>query len=219
MKAKDIMSRDVITLSPGNSVAHAAQIMLDNAISGLPVLDNDGILVGVVTEGDLIRRMGVGLVSSSGISTREATDSFVKSHSWRVEDAMTKPAIAVDEQATVEDIALIFTKRNIKRVLVVREGQLVGVVSRADMLGLIARTKPPAIAAGDEALRISIVARVREALPAATPPTVTVVGGAIHLDGTIRNENERRAIHVVVDGVPGASVVHDHMRAEQGDVG
>lgn len=217
MKAKDIMSRHVITLNPGNSVAHAAQIMIDNEVSGLPVLDNDGKLIGIVTEGDLVRRMELGHPSPADISTREASEDFVRSRSWRVENVMTKPAITVDEEATVEDVARIFTTRKIKRVPVVRDGQLVGVVSRADLLGLIARNKPPAIAAGDEALCTSILARLREALPTVAPPTVTIVDGAVQLEGTFRNDNERRAMRVIIDGVPGASVVRDQMQPEQGD--
>lgn len=217
MKAKDVMSRHLITLSPGNSVAHAAQIMIDNKVSGLPVLDNDEILVGIVTEGDLVRRMELGNASRVDLSTREGSEDFIKSHSWRVENVMSSPVVTVGEESTVEEIALIFARQKFKRVPVVEEGRLVGVVSRSDLLGLIARSKPPEIAAGDEALCLSIAARLRDALPGTSPPAVRIESGSVRLDGTIRNDNERRAIRVIVDGVPGVGDVQDNMLAEPGD--
>ena len=100
MKAKDVMSRHVFTLSPGNSVAHAAQIMLDNAISGLPVMDSEGALVGIVTEGDLVSRIELGHTVSSDMSKPEACDDFVKSHGWCVGDVMTTPVVTVSEETT-----------------------------------------------------------------------------------------------------------------------
>ena len=172
MKAVEVMSRQVLSLSPGNSVAHAAQIMLDNGISGLPVLDNEGALVGIVTEGDLLRRTELGHTPLADVSKAEACDDFVKSRSWRVEDVMTTPVITVGEGTTVEEIARLFDVRKIKRAPVIRDGHLVGVVSRADLLGVIARSKPPAIARGDDALRLSVVSRLREALQMARPPAV-----------------------------------------------
>ncbi|UJW85655.1 CBS domain-containing protein [Devosia sp. SL43] len=215
MKAKDVMSPHVVTLSPGNSVAHAAQIMLDNSVSGLPVIDNDGELVGVVTEGDLVNRMELGHPAADDLSTPEATDDFIKSHSWRVADIMSQPVVTVNEETTVEEIASIFSSRKIKRVPVTREGQLVGMVSRSDLLGIIARSKPSPIADGDEALCRSIAARLRTILHVSISPTVTVVDGTVHLGGTIRDENERRAIRVIVDGVPGAGRIQDHMRLDK----
>jgi CBS domain-containing protein len=214
MKAKDVMSRHVFTLSPGNSVAHAAQIMLDNAIGGLPVMDSEGALVGIVTEGDLVSRIELGHTVSSDMSKPEACDDFVKSHGWCVGDVMTTPVVTVSEETTVEEIAQLFDTRKIKRVAVTRHGHLVGLVSRADLLEVIARSKPPVIASGDEALRLSIASRLRGTFRLANPPTVSVVHGIIHLSGTLHSENERRAIRVLVDGVPGGNGVEDHMRID-----
>ena len=214
MKAKDVMSRQVFTLSPDNSVAHAAQIMLDNAVSGLPVMDSEGALVGIVTEGDLVRRMELGHATPSDMSRPEAYDDFVKSNSWRVADVMTTPVVTATEDATVEEIARLFDAHKIKRMPVIRDGQLVGLVSRADLLQVVARSKPPAIAGGDDALSISIASRLRGVLQAANPPAVSVIGGMVHLRGTIRSESERRAIRAIVDGIPGGAGVVDHMRVE-----
>lgn len=217
MKAKDVMSRHVFTLSPGNSVAHAAQIMLDNAVSGLPVLDSEGALVGIVTEGDLVGRMELGHKPPSDMSKPEALDDFVKSSSWRVEDVMTAPVVTISEESSVEEIAQLFDRHKVKRAPVVRNGRLVGLVSRADLLQVIARSKPPVIAGGDEALAISVASRLRAMLQTAKPPAVSVVAGIIHLRGTLRSENERRAIRAIVDGMPGGCGVEDHMRVQQQD--
>ncbi|MEO5807833.1 CBS domain-containing protein [Devosia sp.] len=212
MKAKDVMSQHVVTLSPGNSIAHAAQIMLDNTVSGLPVIDDDGTMVGIVTEGDLIDRMELGHGPAPELSTQQARDDFIKSHSWRVQDVMSRPVVTVNEETTIEEIASLFSSRKIKRVPVIREGHLVGVVSRADLIGIIARSKPSLIAWGNEALCLSIAARLREMLHPSICPTVTVIEGTIQLRGTIRDENERRVIRVIVDGVPGAGRVLDQMQ-------
>ena len=219
MKAMDVMSRHVLTLSLGNSVAHAAQIMLDNAVSGLPVMDNEGALVGIVTEGDLVRRMELGHTAPSDVLKPEASDDFVKSNSWRVEDVMTTPVVTIAEETTVEEIAQLFDTHKIKRVPVIRDGHLVGQVSRADLLQVIARSKPPVIAEGDDALRLSIASRLRGALRMTNPPAVSVIDGIVHLKGTLRSENERRAIRAIVDGMPGGAGVVDHMQLEHQNEG
>ncbi len=115
------------------------------------------------------------------------------------------------EETTIEEIARLFDTRKIKRVAVTRDGRLVGLVSRADLLEVIARSKPPVIASGDDALRLSIASRLCGTFPTATPLAVSVVDGVIHLRGTLRSENERRAILVIVDSVPGGTGVEDHM--------
>lgn len=212
MKARDVMSRHVVTLSPGNSAAHAAQMMLDNGMSGLPVVDNDAQLVGMVTEGDLIRRVELGHRPQIDLSTPEACDDFVKSHSWRIEDIMTRSVITVGEETTVEEIAELFHTRKIKQAPVTRNGRIIGLVSRSDLLSVIAQSKPPAIAEGDDALRRSVAARLSEMLRTLNPPTVSVSGGIVHLGGTIRDENERAAIRVIVDGVADGASVVDRMQ-------
>lgn len=212
MKAKDIMSGPVSILSPGHSIVHAAQIMIDDSISALPVIDDDANLVGMVTEGDLIRHLEISPRPLSDLSTPGAWDEFIKAYSWRVGDVMTAPVITVEPETSIEEIAALLRTHGIKRVPVVDGGLVVGVVSRRDLLSVIARIKPPAIASGDDALRLCVAARLNETLRLSTPPTVTVVNGMIHLGGTIQDETERRVIKVIVDGVPGATGIEDHMQ-------
>ncbi len=215
MKAADVMSRHVVTLSADNSVAHAAQIMLDQSVSALPVVDGEGVLVGIITEGDLIRRVEFSHRPANGLSLDERYEAIVRANSWCVRDVMTVPVVTLDEEASVEDIARLLDTRGIKQVPIMRDGQIVGVVSRGSLLGIIARSRPTAISSGDEALRISIVARLAETLPMARLPTVTVNRGFVCLSGTTRSELEHRAIRVVVDGVPGSAGVDDQLRIER----
>jgi CBS domain-containing protein len=217
MNASDVMSRTIVTVMPGHSIRHAAQIMLDHRVSGLPVLDDDGQLVGILTEGDLLRRVEFGLTGgnphwAAAVAPEGAARGFVKSHSWRVGDVMTRVVTTVTERTSLADVAVLFGTRGIKRVPVLHDGRLVGIVSRADLLRIIASAKPERIAAGDKALEVSATARLRETNTIfATCPEVTVANGIVHLWGQVRSEAERDAARVAVEGVEGINGVEDHL--------
>jgi CBS domain-containing protein len=216
MKVADVMTRSVVTVMPGHSIRHAAQIMLDNRVSGLPVVDGDGKVVGVLTEGDLLRRAEFGLTGAhphwiEATSPEGVARDYVKSHSWRVGDVMSTPAVCVDEETPLADVAVLFGTPSIKRSPVLQDGRLVGVVSRADLLRLIAASEIETIADGDEALRISALARLRDAAMFAVTPDVTVVDGVVHLRGEVRSQAERDAARVAVEGVQGVNGVEDHL--------
>ena len=214
----DVMAKTVLTLMPGHSVKHAAQMMLDNKVSGVPVVDGDGRLVGILTEGDLLRRVEFGLGAPridawarANWAEGNARD-FVKSHSWRVGDVMSKPVATATEDTPLSEVAILLGTRGIKRLPVVRDGKLVGIVSRADLLKTIATAAPEAIAAGDEAMQISAQARLRESSAMfAFCPEATVEDGVVHLWGSVRSEAERDAARVAVETIPGVNSVEDHL--------
>lgn len=217
MIVADVMSRALVTLMPGHSVKHAAQIMLDHNVSGLPVVDGDGQLVGILTEGDLLRRVEFGpsgerpLWIAANAPEGTARD-YVRSHSWRVSDVMSRPVATITEEATLADAAVIFGTRGIKRLPVVRDGQLVGIVSRADLLRRLASAMPDVVSGGDDAIRTSARARLREtAAIFAVLPEVTVIDGVIHLWGKVRSEAERDAARVACESVHGINGVEDHL--------
>jgi CBS domain-containing protein len=217
MNVSDVMTRNVITLMPGHSVRHAAQIMLDHHVSGVPVVEA-GTLVGILTEGDLLRRTEFGLPGARQQAWETANwaagnaRDFVRSHSWRVGDVMSKPVVTVGEDTPLGDVAVLLGTRGIKRLPVLRNGELVGVVSRSDLLRIIAATKPEGIAGGDEALRISAEARLREAGSVFDPtPTVTVEHGVVHLWGRVRSEAERDAARVSIESIQGLGGIEDHL--------
>jgi CBS domain-containing protein len=217
MIVTDVMTHTVVSVMPGHSVRHAAQIMLDHRVSGVPVVDDGGNLVGILTEGDLLRRVEYGLIGTmphwiGAISPEGAARDFVKSHSWRVGDVMSKPVVTVHESTPLADVAVLFGTRGIKRAPVVRDGEVVGLISRSDLLRIIASAKPEKIASGDSALEVSAAARLRDAETIfSSCPSVTVVDGVVHLWGQIRSEVERDAARVAVEGIEGLRGIEDHL--------
>src|SRR5262245_17157717 len=155
MKVKDVMATNVVTVSPDNSVKHAAGIMLDNRVSGLPVVDDEGALVGLISEGDLLRRseLGLRIIARSGqsASEEERATAYVKSHGWKVADVMSGNVVTVDEERDLSHAATLMVENGIKRLPVIRNGKLVGIVSRADLLPAIATARLDQTAPGDEA--------------------------------------------------------------------
>jgi CBS domain-containing protein len=217
MKVSDVMSRNLVTVMPGHSIRHAARIMLEHRISGVPVVDA-GELVGMLTEGDLLRRVEFGIPRPKtagwvGANSPEgAARDFVKSHSWKVGDVMSKSPATTTEDASLADVAAIMAARSIKRLPVLRDGVLVGLISRADLLQAIASAPDEHIAAGDEALATSIRARLGQLENMlAEVPTVLVTHGVANLWGSVRSNAERDAIRVVVESVPGLQGIDDHM--------
>jgi CBS domain-containing protein len=217
MKTADLMSRYVVTLSPGNSVAHAARLMLERGISGLPVVDDSGAIVGILTEGDLLRRVEPDSIGAGNaqwlhqVTAKGIARDFVATHSWRVADAMVSPVVTVSEDTPLGKVAELLLSRNIRRLPVVRDGQLVGIISRTDLLASIVAAPAERIAQGDHALRISIEARLREARHMfVNKPTVAVQSGVVHLWGPLASKVERDAARVIVEGVPGIAGFEDH---------
>lgn len=221
MKAKDVMTAKVVTVSPDHSVRHAARIMLDNHVSGLPVVDDAGRLVGLISEGDMLRRSelglgGMALPEQQPGAREERATTYVRAHSWRVSDVMTPDPVIVDETASLARIATLMEERGIKRVPVVRDGVLVGIVSRADLLHAVATVKLPNPARGDEAIRRSILARFDETTGLhGMNLSVTVADGVVHLWGEVDTEQCRRAARVVAEGVRGVEAVVEHFSSPQ----
>jgi CBS domain-containing protein len=217
MKTADLMSRHVITLSPGSSVWHATRIMRDHAVSGLPVVDDLGNLVGMLTEGDLLRRVEPDSLEEASARWKHLAApeglarDFVMSHSWRVADLMTSPVVTVAENTSLHDVAELLLTRGIKRMPVMRNGRMVGIISRADLLVCIANEPQHPIPNGDDAIRLSVQTRLRDVERVlSVQPKVTVEAGVVHLWGELGSQAERDTARVVVEGVPGIAGFEDH---------
>lgn len=213
MKARDVMTTRVVTVTPDHSVRHAAEIMLDNHVSGLPVVDDDGRLVGIISEGDLLRRSELGLdaLAAHGRSPEEQARAYVKAHAWKVGDVMSDNPVVVDEDTDLARIATLMEENDVKRLPIMRDGGLIGVVSRADLLRAVASAKLDATAPGDEAIRRSILARLDENTGlAGMNISVTVADGLVHLWGNVEGEDCRKAARVVAEGVRGVRGVIEH---------
>ncbi|PPQ40140.1 CBS domain-containing protein [Rhodopila globiformis] len=220
MIVADVMTRRVVTIAPEATVEDAATLMLARRISGLFVVDQAGDLVGVITEGDLLRRDELGtergrpwwlklLVSPA----RQAAD-FTRAHGRHVRDVMTADVISVADDAPLETVVATMERARVKRVPVTHGGRVVGVVSRADLLrALVSRVKQAEpVGQDDTAIRGAILdALERQAWAPMTTLNVTVAKGVADMWGTITNEAERSAIRVVVENTPGVTAVHDHL--------
>lgn len=216
MNVKDVMITNVTKISPDNSVRQAAKVMLANHVSGLPVTNDEGYLVGVISEGDLLRRteLGFGAIANVGDplpSQDERARAYVKGHAWRVADVMSCDLIVVDENAPLWRVAALMIEHGIKRVPVVRGGSLVGIVSRADLLHAVISAKPDGAASGDEAIRRSVMTRLGDDIGLeGMNVTVTVLKGLVHLWGNVETENCRNAARVAAESVRGVRGVVEH---------
>jgi CBS domain-containing protein len=224
MNAADVMTRHVISIAPDAPLEDAVKLMLDRGISGIFVVDKDGHLAGVVTEGDLLRRSELGTGRQRSwwlkllVSPGKQADDFTRTHGRKVADVMTPQVIAVDVDAPLTDIVELMEKHRIKRVPVTDKDHVVGVVSRADMLRALAVTArraqpvPGDAPRDDRAVRNKLLDTLeKEAWTPVSTLNVTVSAGVVDVWGTISDEQERRAICVIAENTPGVKQVNDHL--------
>lgn len=220
MKASDIMTRPVVTVAPDTPVQRIAALLLERRISAVPVT-HEGSVVGIVSEGDLMQRPENATERGHSWWLETFTDSetlardYAKTHGRRAIDVMTRPVISIGEETEIGEIARLLDARRIKRVPVVREGKLVGIVSRADLLrALVASWPAPmrAAEASDRDLHDEILRRARaEPWSDVLMLTVAVHSGEVDLSGVVPSEDQRHALRVLVESVPGVKSVHDRV--------
>ena len=210
MLTKDLMISKVVTVSPGNSIWHAAQKMLDHDVSGLPVVDDSGRLAGILTQGDLLHRIELG-TGTAPVAPEQRLGAYVKAHSWKVGDVMTAKVISAEEGTPIHAVATLMDRHRIRRMPVVREGKLVGIISRKDLLRVIATARRDNIPPGNEAMRRAVLARLGQCPELQdTHLTVTVTGGIVHFGGTVGSDAEREVARVTAESVRGVAGVCDH---------
>ncbi len=220
MIVADVMTRNCVTIAPDATVEAAVNLMLAHRISGLFVVDKDGNLAGVLTEGDLLRRDELGtqrhrpwwlrLLASPA---RQAQD-FTQANGRHVRDVMTEDVISIPQDAPLQDVVATMEKHRIKRLPVTADGHVVGVVSRSDLLrALVGRVQPMEPQDSDDrSIRTAILnALEAQSWAPTTTLNVTVAGGVVDLWGTITNEPERHGIRVIAENTPGVKSVNDHM--------
>ncbi len=220
MLAKDIMTTDVITIAPSLGVEQIAQLLLSCNISGVPVVDAEGALVGLVSEGDLIRREGdAGHHRSWWLDLfagpEEQARDYIKVHGRRAEEVMTREVVTVTEETPVGEIARLLEKRRIKRVPVVRDGRIVGIVSRANLLHGLATHKDRlgiTPSSDERTIREEVLALVkREGWITHGSLNVMVADGVVELWGWVDSEAERKALRIAVEEIAGVRAVNDHL--------
>lgn len=219
MKVADIMTREVVSARPETPVREVAQMMLERRISGVPVVDADGRVLGIVSEGDLIRRpeietdrLGRGWLGIF-VSDEERARDFVKSHGRRAHEVMTQPAICVAPDTALAEAVRLMERHQIKRLAVVEGGRLSGLVTRADMLRAFVSQQPGSRhAQTDQELRERVAALLRsEGWAESAYVNVQVEGGVVQLWGTVDSAAQREAILVAVAELDGVKDVQAHL--------
>src|ERR1700761_6465634 len=219
MRAHQIMTKDVITVTPHTSIEDAAKIMLRTHISGLPVLDDAGKLVGIVSESDFLRRseIGTGRKRPSWLQfilgPGKLASEFVRERGRKVEDVMTPDPITVSEDTPLEDLVRLMEKNDIKRLPVMSGRTLKGIVTRSNLLQAVASMahEIPDPTADDDHIRDRIIRTVNETDWRPVGFDVTVRNGIVHLHGIITTDQARQATIVAAENTAGVKKVHDHL--------
>jgi CBS domain-containing protein len=217
MRAHQIMTRSVITIAPDATILEAARTMLRHHVSGLPVVDAAGKLLGIVSEGDFIRRGEIGTPRKRGrwlkVLLGESAVDYVREHGRRVSDVMTSDPITVTEDATLEEIVDAMETNGVKRLPVMKDGRLVGLVSRANLMQAVASLarEIPDPTADDDHIRSRIIAAIEKSDWSPFGLNVIVRDGIVHLSGVITDEGSRQAAIVATENVAGVKKVHDHL--------
>ncbi len=221
MKARDLMTTNVVTVKPNTKVRDVAALMLEKHISGVPVLDDNGKLVGMISEGDLLRRPELGtekhrrrwlaFFSRADEQARE----FTKSHALRAGDVMTKQVLHIAEDTPLGDVVGLMEKHRVKRLPVLSKGKLVGIVSRVDLIRALATRQaepmppPPESDATIRAVMNDVLKNQDWALSAVV--NVVVSDGVVHLWGVIDSDEQRQALRVAAENIPGVTAVEEHL--------
>ena len=217
MRAHQIMTRSVVSITPDATILEAADTMLQHHVSGLPVVDAAGKLVGIVSEGDFIRRGEIGTQRKRSRWLRflmgsDATQ-YVREHGRKVSEVMTREPFTIAEDATLEEIVASMETNDIKRLPVMHGDKLVGIVSRANLLQAVASLarEIPDPTADDDHIRSRIIQALEKNDWCPFGLNVIVRDGIVHLSGVITDENSRQAAVVAAENISGVKKVHDHL--------
>jgi len=220
MKARDIMTSPVITVGPDTPVHEIAALLFERRISALPVVE-DGRLVGIVSEADLLHRheIGTDCIAQSGswwlrlFSADRSIEDYIKSHARQARDIMTREVVSVAPDTAAAQVASVLETRGIKRVPVVDDGRLVGIVSRANLVQALARTAHDAVRVtppSDQAIRARLLAELQQqSWWRRGASTVEVNDGRVTYRGIVESAHEREAARIAAENIPGVRAVED----------
>jgi CBS-domain-containing membrane protein len=222
MRAQDVMTTKVVTASPDTSITDLANLLLRHRISAVPVVDAEQRILGMVSEGDLLHRAETDTEHrhswwlSLVASVEDTARDYVKSHGVRASDVMTGDVVTVEEDTSLADIAQLLEERRIKRVPVTRDGKLVGLVSRADLVRALAtRSKgepAPPSPEGDQTIRQALLQTLdSEGLMRSGNVNVIVTDGVVHMWGVVESDDIRNAVRVAAENVPGVRGVESYI--------
>lgn len=221
MNAADIMNHAVISVDPDLSLAEVAKLMLGRGISAVCVVGRDRKLIGMVSEGDLMRRVEIKTDRKRSWWLRlvagdeELASEYVKCRGRKARDVMTRAPVSVSEETPAADIVALLEQHRIKRVPVVRDGRIVGIVSRANLLRAFAAEaarEQPDVSTDDRAVRTRLINELsKQAWWHGRAEEIVVADGIVHLWGTVRSELEKQAMSVAAENTPGVKAVRNHI--------
>lgn len=220
MQAKDVMTQPVIAIAPETSIWEAVRLMLQRKISGLPVVDKSGHLAGIVTEGDFLRRIETGTLRRRPrwieflVGPGRLAQEYVHASGRKVDEVMTIEVHSVAEDAPLDEVVTLMECHRIKRVPVLRGQQMVGIVTRANLVRALARVaKPlPSASTDDATIRRRLLSHLDQQKWAPTGSIgIAVTDGIVTLSGTITDERERQALCVAAENIPGVKKVEDQL--------
>ncbi|WP_168788157.1 CBS domain-containing protein [Paraburkholderia aromaticivorans] len=219
MRASDVMTSNVISVTPDMTVQEVARIFVDNGISGAPVLDPDGHVAGMISEGDLLRRSEIGTEERTRTSwldvwsaSHEARD-YIKTHAVKVRDVMTPGVVSVQPETPLGEVAGILETRRIKRVPVMKAGRLVGIVSRANLVQALASVpdEPSTdVTLSDAEIRAMLMGELAGRKWSFAGRNIVVTDGVVHLWGIFHSIEAVDAVRVAAQSIPGVKRVEDH---------
>ena len=219
MQARDVMVSPVITVKPYSSVRDVAKTFLKHKISAAPVMDDHDKVVGIVSEGDLLHRVESDTETRHSSWLRLFTQDevlaaeYAKSHSRKVADVMTTRVVFAAPNTSLSDIAMLMERHSIKRVPIMNKGQLVGIVSRANLIQAIATAKPALqIPLSDQAIRDKLLAHLRAQPWSHTAQlNATVKDGVVDVWGICHSDAEREAVRIAAENIPGVRAVKNNL--------
>ncbi|MBW0445848.1 CBS domain-containing protein [bacterium M00.F.Ca.ET.228.01.1.1] len=224
MRASDVMTGNVISVTPDMTIREVARLFVEKRISGAPVLDPDGSVVGMISEGDLLRRSEIGTDERRRVSwldfwsaSHEARD-YVKTHGTKVSDVMTTDVITVEPDTLLGEVAAILETRGIKRVPVTEAGRLVGIVSRANLVQALASVPDEPVSKStlsDAEIRALLMGELAGRKWAFAGRNIVVTDGVVHLWGVFQSAEAVDAVRVAAQSIPGVKRIEDHTEPYQ----
>jgi CBS domain-containing protein len=208
---RDVMSTDVMSVAPETPVREIAAILARHGISSVPVINGAGRLVGIVSEGDLIRRAEIGTAPYQSwwrsllIDARAAAQAYVRSHGRTARDVMTMNPVTTASHEPLHELAARMVRKRLRRVPVLRDGSVIGTIARSHLVRELANCAPVQSHASDEALRAEVMARI-QTLPwnlQVRFDKADVLNGVASLYGWAASPLERRALEIVAENTPG----------------